>query len=79
MKDPGYPDSILLDGNASNQITNFIEQTARLAREGNTVIIGISTSDLSAALSGAHLGAWICESVNVYRLHRLSPFPPRRW
>ena len=50
--DPGYPDSILLDGNATNQITNFLEQTAQLAREGNTVIIGISTADLSAALSG---------------------------
>ena len=51
-EDPGYPDSILLDGNPTNQITNFIEQTARLTREGNTVIIGISTADLSAALSG---------------------------
>ena len=50
--DPGYPDSILLDGNPTNQITNFLEQTAQLSREGNTVIIGISTADLSAALSG---------------------------
>ena len=49
---PGYPDSILLDGNPTNQITNFLEQTAQLSREGNTVIIGISTADLSAALSG---------------------------
>ena len=49
---PGYPDSILLDGNPTNQITNFLEQTAQLTREGNTVIIGISTADLSAALSG---------------------------
>ena len=49
---PGYPDSILLDGNPTNQISNFLEQTAQLAREGNTVIIGISTADLSAALSG---------------------------
>ena len=49
---PGYPDSILLDGNSTNQITNFLEQTARLSREGNVVIIGVSTSDLSAALSG---------------------------
>ena len=50
--DPGYPDSILLDGNPTNQITNFLEQAAQLTREGNTVIIGISTADLSAALSG---------------------------
>ena len=49
---PGYPDSILLDGNPTNQITNFLEQAAQLSREGNTVIIGISTADLSAALSG---------------------------
>ena len=49
---PGYPDSILLDGNASNQITNFLEQAARLDRAGNTVIIGVSTADLSALLSG---------------------------
>ena len=49
---PGYPDSILLDGNPTNQITNFLQQAAQLTREGNTVIIGISTADLSAALSG---------------------------
>ena len=51
-EDPGYPDSIFLDGNPTNQITNFLEQAAQLTREGNTVIIGISTADLSAALSG---------------------------
>ena len=51
-EDPGYPDSILLDGNPTNQIQAFVEQPARLMREGNTVIIGISASDLSAAISG---------------------------
>ena len=50
--DPGYPDSILIDGNPTNQIQAFVEQSARLMREGNTVIIGISASDLSAAISG---------------------------
>ena len=49
---PGYPDSILLDGNPTNQITNFLEQAVRLTRESNTVIIGISTADLSSALAG---------------------------
>ena len=50
--DPGYPDSILLDGNSTNQITAFIEQVAQLSREGNTVIIGVSASELTSALSG---------------------------
>ena len=51
-EDPGYPDSILIDGNPTNQIQAFVEQLARLTREGNTVIIGVSASDLSAATSG---------------------------
>ena len=50
--DPGYPDSILLDGNATDQLNNFLEQTQRLNREANMVIIGVSTADLSALLSG---------------------------
>ena len=54
-EDPGYPDSILLDGNQTNQIQAYLEQAARLTRESNTVIIGVTASDQSAALSGRTL------------------------
>ena len=54
-EDPGYPDSILLDGNQTNQIQAYLEQVARLTRESNTVIIGVTASDQSAALSGRTL------------------------
>ena len=49
---PGYPDSILLDGNPTNQIQAYSEQAARLTRETNTVIIGVTQADQSSALSG---------------------------
>ena len=50
-EDPGYPGSIFLNGNPTNQITNFNEQAATLTREGNTVIIGVSTALLSPTLA----------------------------
>ena len=49
---PGYPDSILLDGNPTNQITNFTQQGGTLTRYGESVVIGVSTAELSAALAG---------------------------
>ena len=49
---PGYPDSIILDGNPTNQIQAYIEQPTRLTREGNTVIIGVIGSAQSPLLSG---------------------------
>ena len=49
---PGYPDSIILDGNPTNQIQAYIEQPTRLAREMNTVIIGVIGSAQSPLLSG---------------------------
>ena len=52
---PGYPDSIILDGNPTNQIQAYIEQPARLTRETNTVIIGVTASDQSPLLSGRTL------------------------
>ena len=51
-ENPGYPDSALLAGNPTNQITNFIHQTATLVRDGETVVIGVSAADISAAASG---------------------------
>ena len=52
---PGYPDSIILDGTPTNQIQAYIEQPARLTRETNTVIIGVTASDQSPLLSGRTL------------------------
>ena len=52
---PGYPDSALLDGNPTNQITNFLQQAGTLMRDSEFVVIGVSTADLSAALSGRTL------------------------
>ena len=52
---PGYPDSIILDGNPTNQIQAYIEQPARLTRETNMVIIGVTASDQSPLLSGRTL------------------------
>ena len=52
---PGYPDSILLDGNTNNQIQGYLEQMAQLTRETNTVIIGVIGSSQSPALSGRTL------------------------
>ena len=49
---PGFPDSILLDGNPTNQITNFVQQGGTLDRDGESVVIGVSTAELSAALAG---------------------------
>ena len=48
----GYPDSALLDGNPTNQITNFIQQVTTLARDGATVVIGVSTAEQTPLLSG---------------------------
>ena len=49
---PGYPDSALLDGNPTNQITNFTRQGGTLTRDMETIVIGVSTAELSAAVSG---------------------------
>ena len=49
---PGYPDSALLDGNPTNQITNFIQQAGTLTRDGETVVIGVSTAEQTPLLSG---------------------------
>ena len=54
-EDPGYPDSIFLDGNPTNQIQAYLEQAARLIRETNTVIIGVIGSSQSPLLSGRTL------------------------
>ena len=49
---PGFPDSALLDGNPTNQITNFLQQAGTLMRDTEFVVIGVSTAELSAAMSG---------------------------
>ena len=48
----GYPDSALLDGNPTNQITNFIQQAGTLSRDGETVVLGVSTAEQTPLLAG---------------------------
>ena len=66
---PGYPDSAFLDGNPTNQITNFIQQATTLVRDGETVVIGVSTAEQSAAICRADLDT----GVRAMKL-RLWPF-----
>ena len=49
---PGYPDSALLDGNPTNQITNFLQQAGTLMRDSEFIVIGVSTAELTAGMSG---------------------------
>ena len=48
----GYPDSAMLDGNPTNQINNFLQQAGTLTRDMETVVIGVSTAELTAGISG---------------------------
>ena len=52
---PGYPDSVILDGNPTNQIQAYLEQPTRLVRESNIVVIGVTSSSQSPLLSGRTL------------------------
>ena len=48
----GYPDSLLLDGNARNQLDAYAEQSQTRDRGSKTYDILVSNGELSSALSG---------------------------
>ena len=48
----GFPDSALLDGNPTNQITNWNQQAGQLVRDGMSYVVLVSTAELSPVISG---------------------------